>query len=107
MELQSLGGEGSTLLAGAGMKLGGLFGNVDVYLIIKDDFLSVFQQPEEDAPALQMMTAVFICHLYNFLPFSCVLTPDNLPSLLLSLAPAAEAARLAVAGQTEPSQVFL
>lgn len=58
---------------------GDLFGNVDVYLIIKDDFLSVFQQPEEDAPALQMMTAVFICHLCHFLPFSCVLTPITFP----------------------------
>lgn len=47
--------------------------------------------------------------------FSVSSTPCNLPPrplptawpLLLSLALAAEAARLAVAGQTEPSQVFL
>ncbi|CAG09119.1 unnamed protein product [Tetraodon nigroviridis] len=60
---------------------------------------------------LQMTIAFFICHLCHFFAFSSVLTPDSPPSrppsLPLSLDGAAEAARLAVAGQTEPSQVFL
>lgn len=74
------------------------------YLIIKDHFLCVFQQPEEDTPAwLQMTTTLFICHLCHYLPLSCA-PPHNPPSCSLWLS---EAARLAVAGQTEPSQVFL
>lgn len=70
----------------------------------------MFQQPEEDEPASLKMTITFICHLCYFLPFSFILTPDNPPSRPPhhpSLDRAAEAARLAVAGQTEPSQVFL
>lgn len=55
------------------------------YLIIKDHFLSVFQQPEEDTPArLQMTSTLFICHLCHFLPLSCapLPIPVNLPLAL-------------------------
>lgn len=55
-----------------------------------------------------------LCHLSHFLlflsstPVTFPPTPSSLHDpLLLSLAVTAEATRLAVAGQTEPSQVFL
>lgn len=46
---------------------------------MKDNFLCVFQQPEDAPASLQMMIAFFIRHLCHFLPFPFILTPIALP----------------------------
>lgn len=69
----------------------------------------MFHQAEEDMMAWPLTDDVHflfpLCHLSHFLlrPLTFPLASLPLPRLPLT----AEATRLAVAGQTEPSQVFL